>query len=213
MKRVDNFNKFLNEKLGLFDTITIKKKDLGKFNGQLDMLNRAWDVFCQRWASENGVRWKSDTDLTTKVARHFDIPDSVKGYSNGAIYLREIGALVLEGEVNESIPSNQAKGLRKELDSAITSAVTRAFDMGRSPSESAENVQELQTMIDLIFQDAVKSVSESNDVDGDSVNESKGPSLSMTCSSDSEEHADSIKDELGRWLGKAGASSVDISIK
>lgn len=160
MKRVDNFNKFLNEKLGLFDTITIKKKDLGKFSGQLDMLNRAWFEFCKRWAKENGVRWSSDTDLDRKVARHFDIPDNVKGYSNGAIYLREIGALVLEGEVNESIPSNQAKGLRKELDSAITSAVTRAFDMGRSPSESAENVQELQTMIDLIFQDAVKSVSE-----------------------------------------------------
>ena len=30
MKRIDNFNQFLNEKLGLFDTITIKKKDLGK---------------------------------------------------------------------------------------------------------------------------------------------------------------------------------------
>lgn len=160
MKRIDNFNKFLDEKLGLFDTITIKKKDLGKFSGQLDMLNRAWFEFCKRWAKENGVRWSSDTDLDRKVARHFDIPDNVKGYSNGATYLREIGALVLEGEVNESIPSNQAKGLRKELDSAITSAVTRAFDMGRSPSESAENVQELQTMIDLIFQDAVKSVSE-----------------------------------------------------
>lgn len=167
MKRIDNFNKFLDEKLGLFDTITIKKKDLGKFNGQLDMLNRAWDMFCQRWASENGVKWKSDTDLTTKVARHFDIPDNVKGYSNGATYLREIGALVLEGEVNESIPSNQAKGFRKELDSKITSVVTRAFDMGRNPSESAQNVQDIKALIDLIYQDAVKSVAESNDVDVD----------------------------------------------
>lgn len=65
-----------------------------------------------------------------------------------------------EGEVNESIPNNQAKGLRRELDSAITRAVTRAYDLGSSPSESAENVQELETMINQIFAEAVKSVSE-----------------------------------------------------
>tara|TARA_R110002153_G_scaffold250469_2_gene407213 strand:+ start:4430 stop:4663 length:234 start_codon:yes stop_codon:yes gene_type:complete len=65
-----------------------------------------------------------------------------------------------EGEVNESIPNNQAKGLRRELDSAITRAVTRAYDLGGSPSESAENVEELKAMIDLIYQDAVKSVAE-----------------------------------------------------
>lgn len=63
-------------------------------------------------------------------------------------------------EVNESIPNSQAKLYRKGLDRVITTAVTDAFDLGRSPSESAENVQELKALIDLIYQDAVKSVSE-----------------------------------------------------
>ena len=65
-----------------------------------------------------------------------------------------------EEEINEKIASNQVRGFRKELESHITSAVTRAFDLGASPSESAENVQELETMINQIFAEAVKSVSE-----------------------------------------------------
>jgi hypothetical protein len=66
----------------------------------------------------------------------------------------------LNEELNEKIASNQVRGFRKELESHITSAVTRAFDLGASPSESAENVQELETMINQIFAEAVKSVSE-----------------------------------------------------
>ena len=67
--------------------INIKKSELGKYNGTLDLLNRAWHEFVIRYAKDNNIKWDKWSDAEYKVRNSMKIPKSSdKSYEDRARY-------------------------------------------------------------------------------------------------------------------------------